>query len=127
MFHGRGDALEITHGAQTDIEVEALAHGHVERADATADRRGERSFDADVVVGEGLEGFFRQIGAEGVVGTLSGLHFHPTDVFLSAVSLSHGFVNDLLHGRRDFPADTVARDEGNGHRVGRKGPAGRGG
>ena len=35
--HRRGDALEPAHRTKTDVEVEDLSQGHVERADAAAE------------------------------------------------------------------------------------------
>jgi hypothetical protein len=49
-------AGEPLHRAEADVEVELLAEGDVERADAAADRRGERALDADEVVAEGGDG-----------------------------------------------------------------------
>ena len=59
-FTGRGHAREIVHGAQADVEVEHLAQGDVERADAAADGRGERALDADEVFLERLDGVVGQ-------------------------------------------------------------------
>src|SRR2546423_544525 len=36
-LHGRGHAGEVAHGAEADVEVEELAEGDVEGADAAAD------------------------------------------------------------------------------------------
>ena len=60
MLHGRRDAGEILHGAQADVEIEHLAQRDVERADAAADGRGERAFDADEIFLERLDGVVRQ-------------------------------------------------------------------
>ena len=46
-FTGEGTPGEILHRAQADVEIEHLAQRDVQRADAAADRRGERAFDAD--------------------------------------------------------------------------------
>ena len=51
-LHRRGHALEVAHRAQADVEVEHLAQRDVERADAAADRRGQRALDADQVLAE---------------------------------------------------------------------------
>ena len=51
-LHRAGHALEVAHRAQADVEVEHLAQRDVERADAAADRRGERALDADEVLAE---------------------------------------------------------------------------
>ena len=46
MLHRRGDAGEILHRPQANVEVEHLPQRDVQRADAAADRRGQRAFDA---------------------------------------------------------------------------------
>ena len=50
MLDGRGHAGEPLHGAQADIEIEHLAQRDIERADAAADGRGQRAFDADEII-----------------------------------------------------------------------------
>ena len=50
LLHRRGHALEVAHRAQADVEVELLAQRDVQRADAAADRRGQRALDRDDVV-----------------------------------------------------------------------------
>ena len=46
MLHRAGHALVILHRANAGVEVENLAQSDIERADAAADGRGERSLDA---------------------------------------------------------------------------------
>ena len=50
MLHRRRHAREVAHRPQADVEIEHLAQRDVERADAAADRRGERALDADEIV-----------------------------------------------------------------------------
>ena len=59
MLHRRRHAGEPLHGAQADVEIEHLAQRDIERADAAADGRGQRAFDAD-------EEFLERV--DGVVG-----------------------------------------------------------
>src|SRR5205085_10354727 len=49
-------AGEPAHRPQADGEVEDLAEGDVEAADAAADGRGQRPFDAEYVLGAGGDG-----------------------------------------------------------------------
>src|SRR6202020_2379398 len=51
-LHGRWHPLEPADRAQADVKVEDLAQRHVERAEASADRRRERAFDPDQVLAE---------------------------------------------------------------------------
>jgi hypothetical protein len=60
VLHRRGHALVIAHRTNAAIEIENLAQSHVERANAAADRGGERSFDRDVEVANGVNGVLGQ-------------------------------------------------------------------
>ena len=113
--HRRGHAGEPAHRAQADVEVEDLAQGHVERADAAADRRGERALDPDQVLAERLDRLVGQPVAGLVEGLLPGQHLLPGD--LVAV-LGGGGVEDELGGRPDVDAGAVALDEGDDGLVG---------
>ena len=103
-----------------DVEIEQLAEGDVEAADAAADRCGEGTFDGDGVFFDGFEGF---IGKPGVVaicvdGFFAGVNFHPFDFFGSAIGFFNGGIEDGFHGGRDVDADTVAFDVGDDGVVG---------
>ena len=52
VLHRRRHALEPAHRAQAHVEVEDLAQRDVQRADAAADRRGQRPLDPDQVLAE---------------------------------------------------------------------------
>ena len=60
VLHRRRHALEPAHRAQAHVEVEDLAQRDVERADAAADRRGERALDPDQVLAERVDGLVGQ-------------------------------------------------------------------
>src|SRR5262249_7516719 len=81
----RWDALEPAHRPQTDVEVERLPQRDIERSDAAADRRRERSLDADVIALERLDGLVRQPVVDGIFGLFAGEHFLPNDLALAAV------------------------------------------
>ena len=118
MLHRRGNALVILHRANAGIEVENLAQGDVQRADAAADRRGQRALDADAQIAEGADGVVGQPGLEAVHGLLAGEDFVPGDPALAAVGLLDCRIE---HADRRFPdvaAGAVAFDEGNDGIVG---------
>ena len=48
-LHGRFNAVEIAHGAQADEQVQILAQGHVQAADAAADLDGKRRLAHDAL------------------------------------------------------------------------------
>ena len=80
MLHRRGHALEILHRPQADEEIEHLPQRDIERADAAADRRRQRSFDADEIFAERLDRVIRQPVIELVLRRLSREDFEPRDL-----------------------------------------------
>jgi hypothetical protein len=110
-FHRGGHAVEVADRSQADVEIEELAEGHVEGADAAADGSGERALDADQVLAERLH---RLVG-EPVVHRLERLfarqHLVPGDLPLSPVGLLHRRVEHHHRGPPDVAAGPVALDE----------------
>ena len=53
-FTGEGTPLKLIPGPQADVEVEHLAQRDVQRADAAANRRGQRTLDPHEIVTERL-------------------------------------------------------------------------
>jgi hypothetical protein len=98
-------------GRTQAVEIENLAQRHVERADAAADGRGERSFDGDAQVARGVDALIRQPGVELAIGLFAGKDFKPLDGALAAVGLFDGGVEDPLRGLPDVAAGAVAFDE----------------
>ena len=105
-------ALEVPHRAQADVEIEHLAQRDVERADAAADRRGQRPLDPDQVLLKRLDGLVRQPVLNFVERLLAGKNLHPGDLALAAVNLFHRLVEDVLRGAPDVRAGAVALDKG---------------
>jgi hypothetical protein len=114
VFQRAGHALEVAHRAHALVEVELLAQGDVERADAAADRGGHRALDGDRVFLQRVEGLLGQpdVAAVELGGFLAGIDFHPVDLLLAAVGLGHRGVDHLDHHRGDVHADAVAFDVG---------------
>ena len=110
-LHGRGHAGEPADRAKAGVEVEPLAERHVQRADAAADRRGQRALDADEVLLERLDGRVGQPALELVVGLLAGVDLVPVDLLLTAVGLLDRGVEDTHGGLPDIRPDAVAFDE----------------
>jgi hypothetical protein len=115
VLHRAGHALVILDRTHAGIEVEKLAERDVERADAAADGRGERSLDGDAEVARGGYGVVGQPGGELAEGLLAGEDFKPLDLALAAVSFFNRGVKDALRGLPDVASGAVAfneRDDG---------------
>src|ERR1035437_5069479 len=118
VLDGRRHALEPAHGAQADVEVESLAQRDVERTDAAADRRRERSLDADEELAKRVDRLVWKPRLQAVEGFLARVDLHPFDLAFPAVSLFDGGVEDA-HGRApDVRPGSVTLDEGNDGVVG---------
>ena len=109
LLHRRGDAGEVLHRPEADVEVEDLPQGDVERADAAADGRGQRALDADQVGAEGVEGLVGQPVAGLVERLFAGEDLFPGDLPLAAVG--------LLRPRRRTPPGWPARCRGRCRRL----------
>ena len=108
LLHRTRHALEPAHRAQAGVQVENLAQGDIDRTDATADRRGERSLDADEIFAERGHGVVRQPFVEFVLGRLPCEYLEPGDLFGSTVGFVYGCVEDELARRPDIRAGAVA-------------------
>ena len=119
MLHRRRRAVEIAHRTLTYIEIQVLAQRHVERADATTDRRGQRPFDGHHILFHRLQRLVGQphIRAINLRRLLAGVDLHPGDTALAAECLVHGGIHHLPHHRRDVHADAVPFDEGHDRTV----------
>src|SRR5437867_9789988 len=98
MLHGGRHALEVLNWAKADIEVEQLAQGYIQRANAAADGSGERSFDPDQKF---LKAFNRIVGqpiVEALFGGFACVDFEPGDFAAATIGLVHGGFEDSLAG-----------------------------
>ena len=113
VLHGGGHPLEPANRPEAHVQVKQLPQGHVQRADASADRRGERSLDRDEVVAAGRDGLVRQPGVEQLVRFLARVDLHPVDLALAAIGLLYRGVHDAHAGSPDVRAGAIAFDERN--------------
>ena len=59
-FDGRGHSLKVSHRTKTNVKIEHLPQRHVERANSTADGRGQRALDPHLEDFESLDGVIRK-------------------------------------------------------------------
>ncbi len=107
----RGYALEPANRTKTDEQVEHLAQRHVQRADAAADRRRERTFDPHQIFSERVDGLVGQPVVELLEALLSGVDLHPRDLAFAAVRVLHSGVEHAHARAPDVGARSVAFDE----------------
>ena len=108
VHDGRGHAGEPPDRAQAHVEVEDLAQGHVQAADAAADGRGQGALDPDEVVTERLDRLVGQPAARLVERLLPRQDLLPGD---GAAVLGGRRIEDQLGGGPDVDAGAVALDE----------------
>ena len=118
VLHRAGHALVILHRPHAGVEIENLAQRHVERANAAADRRSERSLDGDAQIARRGHRIVGQPVAELAEGLFAGEDLEPADGALAAVGLFDRGVEDPLRSLPDVAAGAVAFDEGNDGMVG---------
>src|SRR6185437_3484408 len=111
MLYRRRRAFVVLHGANAGVEIENLAKGHVEGADAAANGRGERSFDGNAEVADGSYGFVRQPVIEFGFGFFSGENFIPGDAALALVGLFDGRIKHANRSLPDVAPSAVALNE----------------
>src|SRR6266568_847294 len=112
VLHRRRHAAEPAHRAEADVEVEELPERVVERADAAADRRGERPLDADEVLAERLDRLVGEPGVELRERLLAGVDLGPGDAPRATVGLLDRGAEDAHRRAPDVAAGPVALDEG---------------
>jgi hypothetical protein len=117
---GLGTPAKVLDRAQADVEVELLPQRDVERADAAAYGRGQRTLDRHDIVLDDRQGLVGQPHVRTVdLGRfLAGVDLHPMDLALAAVGFGDRRVDDLDHHRRNIETGAVALDVRNDRVVG---------
>ena len=91
--------------------MKLLAHRHVDRADAAADRSGQGTLDGDEAVAAGVERRLGEPLAGLIVRLAAGKHLAPGNGAAAAVGLRDRGVEDDVRRAGDVGADAVALDE----------------
>src|SRR5690606_28219618 len=104
---------EIPDRPETHVQVELLTQRDVERSDAAADGRRERSLDADEMVTERGERFFGQPVAGLLERLFAGEHFAPDDLAASAVHFFRGSIKNAHARAPDVRSCPISFDERN--------------
>ena len=115
---GRRHAVEIAHRADAGVEVEHLAQSDVERTNAAAHGRGERAFDSDAEIAEGVDGILGEPLFELFEGFFARENFHPRDFALAAKGFFDGCVEHAARRDPNVASRTVAFDKGDDGVVG---------
>jgi hypothetical protein len=88
MLDWRRHALEPAHRPQADVQIQQLPKRDVERPDAAADRRRQRTLDANVVLAERVDRLIRKPRVELLEALFAGVDFLPRDLPRAANALS---------------------------------------
>ena len=118
MLHRRRHTLVVLHGTDAAVEIEDLAQSDVQRADAAAHGRSQRTLDGDAKFADGFDRVIGQPGIELGLGFLSGEDFVPGHASLALVGLLDGGIEDAQRSFPDVATGAVALDEGNDRVIG---------
>ncbi len=111
MLHGRGHSGIVLHGTDATVEIEDLAQGDVEGADAASDGGGQRAFDGDAKLADGADGVVGKPVVETGFGFLAGEDFVPGYGTLAVVGFFDGGIENANGGFPDIAASAVAFNE----------------
>jgi hypothetical protein len=112
MLHGRRHTGVVLHGTHAAVEIEDLAQGDVEGADAASDGRGQRTFDGDAKFAHGADGVVGEPVLKASLGLFAGKDFVPGYGALAVVRLFDSGIEDAGGGLPDIAARTVPFNEG---------------
>src|SRR6266478_7656414 len=118
MLHGRRHAGVILHRAHAGVEIEDLAQGDVEGADAASDGRGQRTLDGDAKFADGADGVVGKPVLEARLGLFAGKNFVPGHGALSLVSLFDRGVEYADGGFPNIAPSAVAFNERDDRAIG---------
>ena len=113
VVDGTRDAPIPLHRPEAHIEVEKLAEGDIQRADAAAHRSGERPLDPHQILPEGVHRGVGEPVAGLVERLLAGEHFPPPDPPRPPVGALHGGVEHADARPPDVAPGAVPLNEGN--------------
>src|SRR4051812_21745100 len=99
MLHRRGRAV-VLHGPHAGIKIEDLPERDVQRPNAAANRRSERSLDADTELTNSSNGIIRKPIVELCLGLFTCKDLVPCDLPLPVISTVYCCVE---HADRCFP------------------------
>ncbi len=118
VLHRAGHALVVLHRPHARIQIENLPERHVQRADASADGRGQRPFDGDAQIARRGYGIVRQPVGELPIGLFAGEDLEPANRALAAVGFLHSGVKYALRRLPDVAARAIALNEWNDGMIG---------
>src|SRR6266581_468764 len=113
MLHGGGDTLKVLDGPETNEKIEQLPERDVERTNAAAHWRGQRTFDADQVFAKRFDGVLRQPIVELVFRHLTSEDLKPGDFLFAAIGFFNCCVKHSHTRRPNVRPGAIATDERN--------------
>ncbi len=114
---GRHTAI-VAYRAQTDVQIEQLAQGNVQRTNAASDRSRERTLDPHQEFPECLGRLVWQPALEHLERFLPRVYFHPVDFALAAIGFLHRCVEHAHRRAPDIPPRAIAFYKGDNRMIG---------
>ena len=111
LFHWRDYAFIPAHRAQAHIQVERLTQRHVQRTDAAAHRRSQRSLNAYLMLPERLHCLFRQPRAGFMKRPFARRNLFPLYAPAAPIGFFQGCVHNGPHGRGHLCPNSVTRNK----------------
>ncbi len=120
MNHRTRHTFKPAHWANTGIQIQLLAQGHVQRANTTAHRCGQRPFNGDAIFLQGLQCLWGQpdILAIDLGRFLAGVDLHPDNLALAAIGFGYRRIDHFQHGGSDIHTNTIPLNKRNNRMVG---------
>src|SRR5579872_1009661 len=113
VLYGRRSAFVVLYRSHAGIEIERLAEGNVQRADASADGCGQRTLDGHAEFANGIDRVLGKPITEFGKSFLAGEDLIPGNAALPPVGFLDGGVEDADGGFPDVASGAIAFDKRN--------------
>ena len=117
MFHRRRHALVVLHRTHAAVEIQNLPQRNIERTNAAAHGRGQRTLDGNSKFADRVHGVVGQPGIELCLGLLPGKHFIPRDTTLALIRFLYRRVEHAHRRLPDVAPRSIAFDKRNDRTV----------
>src|SRR5690625_2651583 len=115
LFDGPRGSFIVLNRPYTDIEIQFLSNGDIERPDSSAYRRCLGAVDPYQVFFKSLQGILRQPVIISILlqCLLTGVYLKPLDFLLATIGFFNSIVYYMLHCRGDIRARAISLNKWN--------------